>query len=139
MNKRTVVAALLVVSIGTAPYSPAVCAGSISTQAALANDRERILAAIRRPDARAQLERMGVKPADVSARVAALTDAEAADLAARIDKSPVGAGGGPGGIFVGLVYAGIGLGYLVIYTVAAVISIAAIVVKGVGAATSRAR
>lgn len=39
---------------------------------------------------RSQLEAYGVNPADVKARVAALTDAEAADLARNIDTAPAG-------------------------------------------------
>jgi hypothetical protein len=47
------------------------------------------------------MTRWGVSPEEASARVAALTDAEAADLAARIDAMP--AGGQVVGIVVGAI------------------------------------
>jgi len=51
---------------------------------------ERIAGVLERADVRSQLQAHGVNPADVQARVAALTDEEAADLAARIDSLPAG-------------------------------------------------
>lgn len=53
-------------------------------------NREKIEAALNRPDVMAQLEQMGVKKADAQARVAALTDAEAASVAGQIDSLPAG-------------------------------------------------
>lgn len=53
-------------------------------------DRERVLMLMERADVQAQLEAYGVSPAEVKARVAALTDAEAAELAASIDNLPAG-------------------------------------------------
>jgi hypothetical protein len=45
---------------------------------------------VERADIQARLQAHGVNPADVKARVAALTDAEAAELAANIDSLPAG-------------------------------------------------
>jgi hypothetical protein len=56
-----------------------------------------------RADVRAKLEELGVESADVKARVAALTDAEAAQLARSIDNLPAGADGGVGAIVGALV------------------------------------
>jgi hypothetical protein len=84
---RRVVAALLVVSL-VLPF-PAQAA-MLSTENALDADRERIVRMLDRTEAQAQLQAHGVRPADVKARVAALTDAEAAELAARIDELPAG-------------------------------------------------
>src|SRR4051812_50001795 len=56
--------------------------------------KDRILSVIARSDVRAQLESLGVNPADAKARVAALSDDEAGQLAARLDSLPVGADGG---------------------------------------------
>jgi hypothetical protein len=53
-------------------------------------DRARIAAALEREDVRAQLAAHGVSPAQAQARVAALTDAEAAQLAGAIDAHPAG-------------------------------------------------
>lgn len=55
--------------------------------------KERIIGLIERSDVRAQLASLGVNPADAKARVAALTDEEAAQLAARIDNMPAGGDG----------------------------------------------
>lgn len=52
--------------------------------------RSRIQAALDRDDVRAQLLALGVDPADAQARVAALTDAEAQQLAAEMDQLPAG-------------------------------------------------
>jgi hypothetical protein len=49
-----------------------------------------IAAALERPDVVAQLERLGVSKSDAQARVAALTDTEAATLAGQIDSLPAG-------------------------------------------------
>jgi hypothetical protein len=54
------------------------------------DEHARINAALDRPDVIAQLERMGVTRDDAQARVAALTDEEAATLALQIDSLPAG-------------------------------------------------
>jgi hypothetical protein len=59
-----------------------------------AGTKERIMGLLERGDVRAQLESMGVNPADAKARVASLTDDEAAQLAAKIDNLPAGGDGG---------------------------------------------
>ncbi|HET7670021.1 MAG TPA: PA2779 family protein [Burkholderiales bacterium] len=67
-------------------------AGMLPTDAAITSDtKERIVSFLERSDVRAQLESMGVTPADARARVATLTDAEAADLAGQIERMPAGA------------------------------------------------
>jgi hypothetical protein len=67
-------------------------AGMLSTEAAIAGDtKERIVSFLDRSDVRAQLESLGVNPSDAKARVASLSDAEAAQLAAQIDRMPAGA------------------------------------------------
>ena len=53
-------------------------------------DQQRIAAALERDDVRAQLAARGVDLGEAQARVAALSDEEAADLAARIDSLPAG-------------------------------------------------
>lgn len=63
-------------------------AALVSTETAL--ERERITAALARADVQEQLRAYGVNPDDVRARVAALSDAEAAELAARIESMPAG-------------------------------------------------
>jgi hypothetical protein len=63
-------------------------AGMVTTQSAL--ERERIATLLERADVQAQLEAYGVNPGEAKLRVAALSDAEAAELAARIDALPAG-------------------------------------------------
>lgn len=82
---------LLAVSI----LVPTANAGMVSTDAlaqqqAVEDARDRIQAALNRDDVRAQLMAFGVDPADAQARVAALTDAEAQQLAAQMDEMPAG-------------------------------------------------
>ncbi len=81
---RRLLAALLVVSTGAAAL-PA-HAGMIAAGA----DRARIAAALEREEVRAQLAAHGVGLEQAQARVAALTDAEAAQLAGAVDALPAG-------------------------------------------------
>ena len=53
-----------------------------------------VASVLSRADVRAQLEAFGVNPTEVKARLAALTDDEAAQLARQIDSLPAGADGG---------------------------------------------
>jgi len=100
---RRILAATLIVSL-TGAGLPAQ-AGMLPTDTALKQTnsaRERITSALERRDVRTQLEALGVNPADVSARVAALSDDEAAQLATRIDQLPAG-GDGVGAVVGALV------------------------------------
>jgi len=100
---RRILAATLIVSL-TGAGLPAQ-AGMLPTDTALKQTnsaRERIASALERRDVRTQLEALGVNPADVSARVAALSDDEAAQLATRIDQLPAG-GDGVGAVVGALV------------------------------------
>src|SRR2546425_923659 len=91
---RRLMAGLLIVSIAGLGLPLPAQAGIVSTDAALASaERDRIAAVLDRADVRAQLEAYGVRAADVKARVAALTDEEAAQLAGRLDSLPAGGDG----------------------------------------------
>ena len=86
---RRLVSLLLVMSIALPLPAQA---GMLSTEAAIAGDaKERIVSFLDRSDVQAQLASRGVNPADAKARVASLSDAEAAQLAAQIDSMPAGA------------------------------------------------
>ena len=75
-------------------------AGMLPTDRVVASPaKERVTSFLNRSDVRAQLESMGVNPADAKARVATLTDDEAAQLAAKIDNLP--AGGDAAGALIG--------------------------------------
>lgn len=88
---RRFIASLLIVSVaGLGVVAPAQAA-LLGTDAAVAGaEQNRILLLLDRADMRAALEAQGVSPAEVKARVAAMTDEEAAQLAARIDSLPAG-------------------------------------------------
>jgi hypothetical protein len=85
---RRFAAYVLIVSLAF-PLPPA-RAGMLATDAALGSERERIVAVLEREDVRAQLLAYGVDEAQVTARVDALTDDEAALLAAKLDTLPAG-------------------------------------------------
>lgn len=74
---------------------------SAATQANVAADRVRINAFLDREDVRAEMQRLGVSPAEARARVAALSDAEVARLAGRMDEAV--AGGNFLGTLVGII------------------------------------
>jgi len=89
---RRLISIALIVSI-TGLSLPAQ-AGMLPTAAVVANPaKERIMGFFERSDVRQQLATLGVNPADAKARVAALTDDEAAQLAARVDSMPAGGDG----------------------------------------------
>lgn len=91
------IAALVLGSLPVAA-APQATPGSelISTQAALnaergQTDRERIHEILAREDVQQQLIAQGVDLAEVEARVAALSDEEAAQMAEQLDQLPAGA------------------------------------------------
>lgn len=88
---RRVVAGLLIVCIGGIGAPLQVQAGIVNTDTVVAGaERERLTSLLERGEVRARLEALGVDPATAKERVAALSDAEAAQLAARLDELPAG-------------------------------------------------
>lgn len=102
---RSGIAYLLVICTTGTALPQAAVAGIIATQpVADSANRDRIAAELTRAQIRAQLEAYGVNVADLQARVGALTDDEAAQLAERIDSLPAGGDGFIGAlVFVFLV------------------------------------
>ena len=89
---RRLVACLLIVSL------PAQ-AGLVSTESvSAAGSRDRIAVFLERAEVQSQLESFGVSSGDVKARVAALSDLEAAQLAQKIDSLPAGGDAGVGAV-----------------------------------------
>jgi hypothetical protein len=85
------VASILIVALAGVGAPLPVHAGMVSTEAAVAGaQHERLASFLERADVRALLQARGVDAAQVKARVAALTDQEAAQLAAQIDALPAG-------------------------------------------------
>jgi len=66
----------------TAFLAPQAHAGMIPTEG---TERERVLSLIERPELARSLESMGIPPAEARERVRAMTDAEVASLAGRLD------------------------------------------------------
>ena len=95
MNRfRRLVASLLIVSLTGLGLPLPAHAGMIGTDSlAASGDRERIAALLERAEVRAGLEAYGVNPADVKARVAAMSDQEVSQLAGQIDRLPAGGDG----------------------------------------------
>lgn len=90
------IVAMVLGSLPVAVAAPASDGGLVGTQAALdaehtTDARERIHDVLARDDVREQLKAQGVDPADVEARVAALSDAEARQMADQLEEMPAGA------------------------------------------------
>ena len=93
-GKATVAAVTLAFSMTLVPVAPAT-AGLISTdriiaQEHVAADRERVASFVARDDVRKEFQKHGVNPDEAAARVAALSDIEIAQIAAKLDGLPAG-------------------------------------------------
>jgi len=90
---RALLASLLIVCITGLGVPLPAHAGMLPTDAVgvEANaDRDRVASFLDREDVQLQLQAQGVDPAAVKARVAAMTDEEAAQVAAHMDEMPAG-------------------------------------------------
>ncbi len=88
---RRIVASFLILCLGAMSAPVPALAGIVGTDAVVAGaERERLAGLLDRSDVRARLQALGVDPADARARVAALSDEEAAQLAAQLDELPAG-------------------------------------------------
>jgi hypothetical protein len=92
---RRACVALVSLSLVSLGLSAPAAAGIVGTADAIAaaqpqDHRTAVQDVLARADVRGQLVALGVDPADVEGRIAALTDAEVAALADRIDGAPAG-------------------------------------------------
>ncbi len=93
---RAVACALIpAMTLGSLPLQAQ--AGIVGTEQALVTpagqaDRDRVSSFLAREDVRQELMAQGVNTDDAIARVQAMSDAEVAQLAQRVDKAPAGAG-----------------------------------------------
>lgn len=88
---RRMVAGLVIVCLGGTGLVLPAHAGIVSSEALVAGaQQERLAGLLERDDVQARLKAYGVDPAQAQTRVAALTDEEAARLAAQIDELPAG-------------------------------------------------
>lgn len=105
--KRLIVVLLVTIlgfqSLVVAPAQAAMVSTGdiIAGDDSLTSDRDRLNALMQREDVRAEMRRQGVDPDEAAARVAALSDAEVAQLTAQIDELP--AGQGAIGVIVGAI------------------------------------
>lgn len=87
-------ASLAAFTVTVAPVPAAQAAmvdtNTIVTQSERAAARDRVAGFMSRADVQAQMERLGVSPAEAQARVASLSDAEIAKIAGRLDTMPAG-------------------------------------------------
>lgn len=81
--KKTLTALFL----GLVLAAPAAHAGMIPTEG---TERERVLTLVERPEVAAELEKMGIPAHEARARVGAMTEAEVASLAGKLDTAIAG-------------------------------------------------
>jgi hypothetical protein len=87
---RRAVAILLAVCLSGAGIVPSY-GGIVSSETVVVGAAHNHVASVlQRSEVRTHLQAMGVDPSEVQARVAALSDEEAAQLAARLDELPAG-------------------------------------------------
>jgi hypothetical protein len=88
---RRMVAGIVIVCLGSTGLVLPAHAGIVSSEALVAGtQQERLASLLERGDVRARLQAYGVDPVQAQERVAALSDEEAARLAAQIDELPAG-------------------------------------------------
>ena len=88
---RRITAGVLIVCMGGLAAPLPALAGIVSPDSVIAGaERGRLAGLLERVEVRSRLQALGVDPADARARVAALSDAEAARLAAHMDELPAG-------------------------------------------------
>ncbi|HXR58391.1 MAG TPA: PA2779 family protein [Burkholderiales bacterium] len=78
--------------------------GTVVTAADAQAARDTLRAMVERASAAGKLQSWGVTREQAQARIAALTDMEAADLAARAERAPAGADGAGIGILIVLIF-----------------------------------
>lgn len=103
--RRSCVALISLSLVSLGLQAPA-AAGIVGTADAVAavqqqDHREMVQSVLARADVREQMVGLGVDPAEVDARIGALTDAEVATLATRIEGAPAG---GDALVVVGIVF-----------------------------------
>ena len=94
---KRLVASVLIPCVALAGLPLTAQAGIVSTEQAMTADaadanRDRVTSFLSRDDVRAELQAQGLSATDAVARVQAMSDAEVAQLAQRVDQAPAGAG-----------------------------------------------
>jgi len=89
-NRLIEILMLFLLAAATAVLMPRAHAEMIGTDQAAQSERERLKAALARPEVVQELKKMGVDALAASARVDAMSDGEVARLAGRVDALPAG-------------------------------------------------
>jgi Ribonuclease G/E len=89
-NRLTEILTLFALAAATAVVMPRAHAEMIGTEQAAPTERERLKAALDRPEVVQALKKMGVDAHAASGRVDAMSNSEVAQLAGRIDALPAG-------------------------------------------------
>ena len=95
---HTTLTAMVFVGFTQSVQAAIVSTEQVVTAAAAEQNRAKVAAAFERADVQAELQKMGVSTDEARARVAAMSDAEAASVANKIDSLPAGGDGIVGAI-----------------------------------------
>lgn len=95
---HTTITAFVFVGFTQSVQAAIVSTEQVVTAAAAEQNRAKVAATFERADVQAELQKMGVSSDEARARVAAMSDAEAASVANKIDSLPAGGDGIVGAI-----------------------------------------
>ena len=95
---HTTLTAMVFVGFTQSVQAAIVSTEQVVTAAAAEQNRAKVAAAFERADVQAELQKMGISTDEARARVAAMSDAEAASVANKIDSLPAGGDGIVGAI-----------------------------------------
>jgi hypothetical protein len=90
---HTLITALVFVGFTQTVQAAIISTAQIVSAAAAQQNRAKINATFDRADVQAEMQKLGITPDEAKARVAALTDAETASIAQRVDSMPAGGDG----------------------------------------------
>lgn len=93
MFVHTMITTLVFVGFTQSVQAAIISTEQVVTAAAAEQNRAKINAAFDRADVQVELQKMGITADEAKARVAALTDAETASIAHRVDAIPAGGDG----------------------------------------------
>jgi hypothetical protein len=93
MFVHTLITALVFVGFTQTVQAAIISTEQVVSVAAAQQNRAKINATFERADVQAELQKMGITTKEAQARVAALTDAETASIAHRVDSMPAGGDG----------------------------------------------
>ena len=90
---HTLITSLMFLGFTQSVQATMISTEQVVTAAAAAQNRAKVAASFERADVQAELQKMGIDMGDARARVAAMTDAEAASIAKQVDSMPAGGDG----------------------------------------------